>query len=780
MYQPNDIFNALGISSDVASNQGLIIRDFHVDSRKVLHPESTLFFCLTGHRTDGHDYIEELYQKGVRGFVISRKVAPLPDAVFFQSGDVLTALQKMAGFHRQKMKAKIIAITGSNGKTTVKEWLSDLLSIQYQVHKSPGSYNSQIGVPLSILSIQPKHEYAVIEVGISKPGEMQKLQELVQPEYGLLTMIGSAHDAGFEDREQKLKEKSLLFKDAIMWMSRSSFAKYQTDNHVAPGPSDVETAIATQHNDQASQENLHLLLSFIRHLFPDLWSMIHDRHMVLPAIEMRTDLKSGIRNNTIICDYYNADLESLQNTLQWSFNLDINQPKTLILSDMPGLRHEIETNTQLAEIIRQFALTRLIYVGENPPSFKGNSHAFLTTDDLISSGVLDSLRDQTIIIKGSRAHRFERVEHLLVQPIVGTSLTLDMEALHHNWITLQKLLGEGVQKLVMIKAAAYGSGLVDIARFFQEHKADYIGVAYANEGIALRENGIDMPILMLNGHPQVVDLMVSHRLEPVIHSIDQLRQYGHRLPETISFDCHLNLNTGMNRLGIYGDEISKVIELLDDFPQLRIKSIMSHLAASEKPGAKNFTLRQIRDLRAWSNDISRALQVKIPLHILNSSGVIHYPEAQLDMVRFGIALYGCIEEAPRLDLQPVHHLHTRVIQIRKVAAGTNIGYGADCRVTKASTIATIPLGYADGIPTSMGQGKLKVMIKGQQAHSVGRICMDMCMIDITNLEDIIEGDEVEIFGDNLTLLDFSRAAGTIPYEILVRIGQRVERVFRHR
>jgi len=780
MYQISEIAQVLDSAIQADHSLNMRISDFHVDSRKVLHPDSTLFFCLSGHRSDGHQYISQLYEKGVRCFVVSQDIKPLPNAVFFQVENVLDSLQKMAGYHRQQMKTQIIGITGSNGKTTIKEWLAELLSSKFVVHKSPGSYNSQIGVPLSLLSIRPKHEISIIEVGISQPGEMDKMRQIVQPDMGILTMIGSAHDAGFENRDQKLREKSSLFEHSQFWMSRAKYAQYHIDNHQSSDENPHETSISTVQKDIASAENLNLILSFIKFQFPDFWKEVRNEKILLTTIELRTDMKNGIRNNTIICDYYNSDLESLQNTLQWSDNLDKSRPKTLILSELEEQKDVERTSHQLTEIIEKFDVSHLIWVGNNPPNFKGDYHIYQNTHELIKSRFLQDLRDQTIIIKGARKHKFEQIERLLVQPIIGTSLTVDMESLLHNWNTMKSLLQPDVKKLIMIKAAAYGTGLVDIARFFEEHKADYLGVAYANEGILLREKGIQMPILMLNANPMVWEMMLSHQLEPVIHSVEQLRQYSSLVPNDQVLRCHINLNTGMNRLGIDGDEINQLIEILDENSNLEICSLMTHLAAAEKIDAKNFTLRQVRDFRAWSNSIKQELSIDPFLHVLNSSGVINYPDQQLDMVRFGIAVYGCVDGSEKLDLQPVHRLKTRIIQIREVPSGTSIGYGADCPVGKASKIATIPLGYADGIPTQLGNGQLKVLVKGQQASSIGRICMDMSMIDITDLENIMIGDEVEVFGENLSLVDFARSAGTIPYEILVRINQRVERIFSHR
>ena len=791
MYSPRDIGDILGVS--VTHGPVTSITSFHIDSRRVTNPSSSLFFCLPGSRTDGHDHAKGLYDRGCRCFVVSRNINLPADAYQIRVKDVLKALQSLAKAHRKNMAIPVLAITGSNGKTIIKEWLYQLLSPFKDVYRSPGSYNSRIGVPLSLLGIRPHHELAIIEVGVSEKGEMSLLQDMVNPDFGIFSFLGSAHDAGFESREEKLKEKTSLFEKARWWISQEIYTHFYPENAAIAEDQDIEydgreftyqkRAIRPPFHDEASINNIHLCLAFLHQWDQELLKEVISVVPRLSRVSMRAQVRKGLHGNTIISDHYNADIEGLSNVLQLASEMNPGDPKVLILSDFLDVK---ETKTLWETAIQrmaQYGISEVVVIGqqwnklslEGPPSMK--IKCFESTRQVIESGYLDQIHKKVVVLKGGRRFQFEQLENQLIRPVFKTRLEVDLAALRFNWSQIGDILSAGVRRLVMIKAAGYGSGLVEMGRLFEDLKADYLGVAYPHEGLLLREGSVGLPILVMNAEPEVVPLLLRHKLEPVVYSLRQLNGIIDHLHPTDKLHIHLKINTGMNRLGFDQETIDPLLTILADNQNLEVASIMSHLSASDDSKKDHFSKEQFQMFDITASKITKALGYSPLQHMLNSHGVLRFPDQQRDMVRLGVALYGASDQNAQPYLRPVHRLVTYIAQLRWLESGVNIGYGADIKTKKRSLIATIAIGYADGIFRHMGEGRLKVVIRDQVARNIGRVCMDMIMLDVTDIEGVSEGDEVVIFGEMITLHDYALAANTIPYEVLVHIGDRVERVF---
>jgi alanine racemase len=791
MYSPRDIGDILGV--DTTHKATPTITSFHIDSRRVTNPSSTLFFCLPGARTDGHDHVTGLYERGCRCFVVSKKIDIPTDAILFRVEDVLLGLHTVARAHRKKMNVPILAITGSNGKTIIKEWLFQLLSPFKDVYRSPGSYNSKIGVPLSLLGIRPHHELAIIEVGISEKGEMAPLQEMVDPDFGIFSFLGSAHDAGFDSREEKLKEKISLFRDVQWWISQKKYTIRQSDNAVILEDQGIEhddrgftfqglVAMPPFH-DQASIDNIYLCLAFIRKWNEGLLAKAFAITPRLASVSMRAQVRKGLHGNTIIADHYNADIEGLSNVLQLASEINPGDQKVLILSDFLDVKDTKALWELAIHRMGQYGIGEVAVVGEQwdmiglqgPASME--IECFSSTKQIIDSGYLDSIHDKVVILKGGRRFQFEQIENQLVRPVFKTRLEVDLSALRFNWSQIGEILNSEVRRLVMIKAAGYGSGLVEMGRLFEDLKADYLGVAYPHEGLQLREGSVGLPILVMNAEPEVVPLLIRHKLEPVVYSLRQLTGIIDQLGPEDSLHIHLKINTGMNRLGFDHKDIAPLLSVLAEHAQLQVASVMSHLSASDDPAKDAFSMKQFQEFDEVVQWVVQKLGYSPLQHILNSHGVLRFPGQQRDMVRLGVALYGGTDKQGQTHLRPVHRLITYIAQLRWLEKGEAIGYGADIKTKRRSLIATIAIGYADGIFRHLGEGRLKVVIRDQIARNIGRVCMDMIMLDVTDIEGVNEGDEVVIFGEKITLHDYAKAANTIPYEVLVHIGDRVERVF---
>ena len=788
------------------------ITEYSIDSRSVVTPEHTLFFALTGNNHNGHDYIRTLYTDGVRAFVISEfreEFNQLTGANFIVVENVLTALQQLAAHHRQHTQAEVIGITGSNGKTVVKEWLYQLLANDHAVYRSPRSYNSQVGVPLSLLGIDPKTEIAIIEAGISQKGEMQHLQQMIQPTIGIFTHLGDAHGENFASREEKLAEKAQLF-TSCQWVigqtgealeyiktrvpSTTSFLLWgedpKADIHVktmniALGHREVQVTFGNKHfildipfPDIASYENCMNAVSILllKQYSPDV---ITSRVQQLSAIAMRMEIKDGINNCTLVNDYYNSDPSSFQLALNILATQDASKERVVILSDfMDTGKAGDDLYPSIAETLRQANISLFIGIGkhlsEHRHDFSANSRFYEDTEHFLRQEERDNFNNQIILIKGARAFQFEYIAGFLQKQSHSTILEVDLDAMVHNLNHFRSLTDAHIA--VMVKAFSYGSGSREIASLLQYHRVDYLMVAFADEGIELRAAGITIPIAVMNPEREAFDNMIMFNLEPEIYALDILEDFNRALNKhgIKRFPVHIKLNTGMNRSGFDEQDIPQLLEFFQTERSVYIRSMFSHLAGSDETVHDEFTLGQIHLFERMTERIQAQFNYKIWRHILNSAGIERFPQYHFDMVRLGIGLHGI--SATHANLQPVSSFKTYISSIRNVPADQSIGYGRKSYTTRPSRIAVIPVGYADGLNRHLSNRVGNVFIKGKRVPIIGNICMDTCMIDVTDTNATI-GDEVEIFGKHILVTELSEQLGTIPYEILTGISHRVKRVY---
>lgn len=787
-----------------------------VDSRQLQDPAVSLFFALSGLKRDGHQFIEGLYHAGVRSFVVSTKIElhKVPEANVLMVKDVLSSLQHLCMNHRQRFTHDIIAVTGSNGKTVVKEWLYQLLNSEYHIVKSPKSYNSQIGVPLSVWQLSPEANLGIFEAGISRPGEMAKLEQILNPDFGIMTNLGSAHAEGFIDKYQKLDEKLRLFdrcrrviccRDQELVYSALCAKGVPIFSWSMSGQeADLRTRIRLQTSsfteieyqlkngstgivvipfaDQASIENALHCLALIKLLRPEIPELDLAFQNLLP-VAMRLEALEGINGCIVINDVYNADLESLAVALSFA-NFQSNQiNKTIILSDLLQQANDSLLYPKVAALLKQHEFKRLFAVGSEirkilPHLDAIEAHFFEDTESLIVGLQKTRFYQELILVKGARPFGLERVSELLSLKRHQTILEINLAALARNLKVIESHLNSPhVKIMAMVKAAAYGSGGVEIARFLASRHVDYLTVAYIDEGIELRKAGIKTPIMVLNADMNDLSLLLEFNLEPEIFSLPQLsdvlRIAGN---EDRPVFIHLKVETGMNRLGLEESDLESVIKLLSQSRRVRVKSIFSHLAASESESERVFTQNQIDVFRNLATRISSVLPEKPLWHIANSNAIVRYKDSQFDMVRIGIGMYG-IGMPKELALEPVHTLKTFVSQVKHLRPGDTVGYGRREKVQKPLDIATIGIGYADGLIRKAGNRRYAVVLDGRRAPIVGSVCMDMTMIDVTGLEDVQIGTEVIVFGKEPTIDELAEAADTIPYEVFTSLSARVKRIY---
>lgn len=791
-----------------------------LDSRKINEPSKTIFWAVNSKSREGSEFIEELYERGVRNFVTQKRVAisKLKGANIIYVDDAVQALQHLATAHRKKFRhIHVIGITGSNGKTIVKEWLGELLARQYNVVKSPRSYNSQIGVPLSILQIRPEHQIGIFEAGISIPGEMEKLEKIIRPDTGIFTNIGPAHDEGFISTQQKIKEKLLLFRRAKSLVYPSGqygigeeindtiFLKNIRRINWGKKPSAVEivsrrkqknhTTIHTRYvrkdflfsipfTDNASVENAVSCLCGLIAAGAFTQNMLQVFSHLQP-VSMRLELRPGLQHSSIINDSYSNDLQSLMVALDF-LKQQGHKKKTVILSDLlqSGLSHS-ELYRQVAEGLLRHKVDRLIAIGKDISSQKkcfGQIKEQLFFDDtnafLKNAGGL-TFRDEAILIKGARKFSFERISTLFEAHIHQTVLSVNLTNLANNIRVYKSLLKPGTRLMAMVKAFAYGAGSEQIGALLQFVKADYLTVAYTEEGVALREAGIELPVMVMNVEDDSFPALIEHHLEPEIFSFGLFRAFTDFLSQSgiKNYPVHIKIDTGMHRLGFNKAEIPGLLKEIKTNRRIKIQSVFSHLSSSDDPRNDDFTRLQFRDFTKAVAQIKSVIRYPFIRHICNSAAISRFPEFQMDMVRLGIGMYG-IDSNPGISplLKPVNRLSTTISQIKQVKAGEIVGYNRQT-VTEDKTIATVGIGYADGFHRVLGNGRGKMMIQGKLVPTIGNICMDMTMLDITGLTDAKEGDEVIVFGDALPVQKVAKWAGTIPYEIFTGISSRVRRIY---
>jgi alanine racemase len=789
-----------------------IISHLSSDSRKISTPENTLFFTLKGRR-DAHLFISQLYQQGVRCFVITDEnfhVNLYPEANFLWVKDSLKALQLLTAHHRQHFDYPVIGITGSNGKTIVKEWLFQLLVPDYKIVRSPKSYNSQIGVPLSVWQMNENYDLALFEAGISTRAEMEQLEKIIKPDIGILTNIGSAHDEGFENREEKLKEKLKLFKDAKTLIINAHLVKPDFPQmdiftwSLNGSAADLKIIRIQKEDDQTllnaiyQSQEININIPFnSQSLIEDAiicWAtllklgvkqeIIQQRMLKLLSVKMRLELKSGIHQSSIIDDSYNSDFSSLEIALDFLNQQKQHPDKTLILSDIhqTGIPPK-ELYKNLIQLLETKGIQQFVGVGEDIYQFKDlfkiRSWFYKDTDDFLAKFDTTLIKNQIVLIKGARHFEFERISKLLTQKVHDTVLEINMNALEHNLNHYKSKLKPGVKLMAMVKAFAYGSGSEEVANLLQHNRVDYLAVAYADEGITLRQAGVTIPIMVLSPEISSFEAIVQYQLEPELYNFRILKAFADFILEanTSHYPVHIKFDTGMHRLGFEEDDFKDLSDFLLKNPQLKVKSVLSHLAASESDLHRDYTAHQIKLFDQLSSSLKSVLGHNFIRHILNTSGISKWPEAQFDMVRLGIGLYGIESiEKERSALQNVATLKTTISQIKHLKKGDTVGYGRKGVMLEDGKIATVKIGYADGYPRALGNGIGKMIINRHQVKTIGSICMDMCMLDITGLA-IKEEDEVIIFGEEASVYEMANDLGTIPYEVMTNISQRVKRVY---
>lgn len=813
-YKIKDIAEILA-TKPIGGNPQDDIQYLIFDSRRIENPRQSLFFALKGDR-DGHNYIKDAYVKGVRNFVVEDGRTfydEYPNANFLEVRAVLKKLQALAGYHRSQFNYPVLAIGGSNGKTIVKDWLGQLLSPDYSILRSPKSFNSQIGVALSIWQMSDDYTIALIEAGISKPNEMQALRTLIKPTIGVLTNIKEAHGENFENHNQKIKEKLELFHDVELLIYSPKYIpveysatftcktftwgyevgcdlfvkghlKTSSGNHIIRAIHKGKSLeIEIPFNDEASIENAIICWSCLLAMgIKD--EVIESRMPKLTPVRMRLELKMGIHNSSIIDDSYSCDVASLTIALDFLQQQNQHQKRSLILSDIPELGKDKEgVYKRVAQLIDHKGIERFIGIGNEISSFSTlfneNALFFPTTQDFISRIANFNFQDETILIKGARKFQFEAISKVLSLKIHETSLEINLNALEHNLKFYKSQLQEKTKIMVMVKAFSYGSGSFEIANLLQFNQVDYLAVAYADEGITLRKAGIELPIMVMSPDILSLETLISYSLEPEIFSFSHLHAFIMLLEkmDIHEYSIHLKLDTGMHRLGFNPEDLTKIIECIQESKRIKIASVFSHLAAADNSAHDDFSRQQICTLTTFSNALSKALDYSFLTHIANTSAIIRFPEGQLDMVRLGIGLYGIKGfSSQNVKLETVATLKTVVSQVKQITVEDTVGYGRQGSLAKNGEIATVKIGYADGYIRRFGNGIGKMLVNGQLVPTVGNICMDMCMLDVSGL-DVKEGDEVIVFGEELPVEELAKAVDTIPYELLTGISQRVKRVY---
>ncbi|WP_316850739.1 bifunctional UDP-N-acetylmuramoyl-tripeptide:D-alanyl-D-alanine ligase/alanine racemase [Pedobacter agri] len=784
-----------------------------IDSRSVLVPENSLFFALASHR-NGHEFIPDAYHKGIRNFVITEEkyLSEYPDCNFIIVNDVLEALQKLATAHRNHFNLKTIGITGSNGKTIVKEWLYQLLAADYNIVRSPKSFNSQIGVPLSVWQIDVDHDLGIFEAGISAVDEMESLASIIRPQIGILTNIREAHAEGFNSKKEKLVEKLKLFKAADLliyspeYVSDISLKDLPGKKHFSWSSSqaadlriiavepiegncylqaiyqDREIECMLPFKDKASIENGMICWATLLALgySPE---QADQRLEKLSHVSMRLELKNGINQCSIIDDSYSADISSLAIALDFLNQQNQHPKKTVILSELFETgRDDLDLYTEIADLLAQKKVSRLIGIGPHISKyaelFKFETQFFDDTNAFVDTFPGLQFSHETVLVKGARRFDFGRISKLLTQKIHDTVLEIDLNAMVGNLQFYRSKIKPGVKIMAMVKAFSYGSGSFEIANLLQFHKVDYLAVAYADEGIALRKAGITLPIMVMSPEESAFEALIKYRLEPEIYSLEILDSFLNALSDyEFDYPIHIKIDSGMHRLGFDSDEIEKLLLLLSGSQRLNVKSIFSHLVASGEAEHDGFTQQQIEKFSLIASQLIAALGYKPLLHIANTSGISRWPNNQMDMVRLGIGLYGFDAALTNnRGLQTVMTLKTTVTQVKNLKAGETVGYSRRGVMPYGGKIATVKIGYADGYNRAFGNGVGKMLINGQLVPTIGSICMDMTMLDITGI-DVKPGDEAIVFNQDHTIMQLAEDVGTIPYEILTNISQRVKRVY---
>lgn len=801
----------------VVSQPSLEIADLIIDSRKAYAPERCLFIALEGDYRDGHGFVEEMYSRGVRNFLVSKPLELNSDANIFVVKDTLIALQDLAKYKRNLFDIPVVGVTGSNGKTIVKEWVFQLLNGHFNIVRSPKSFNSQIGVPLSVWGMSEVNNFAVFEAGISLKNEMQKLEKIIQPNIGILTNIGQAHQENFESIKDKVLEKIALFKhsdhiiyncdstevheimsahfpEAILlnWgKSNSAFLQIRSVSKMAASAKikgkvqgrDVKITIPFY--DNASIENAIHCWALLLHLqLPD--EEIQSRFEVLEPIAMRLEQKDGIDGSVVINDSYNSDVTALEIALDYMRHLN-KRKRTVILSDMhqtgrspKELYLEVSASLQKQQIHRFIGIGKDIFQHQELFGFR-SAYFFQSTQQFLDVFHSFDFSNQCILVKGARKFKFERITSKLVLQSHQTQLKIHLDALRHNLNVYRAKLGKDVKTMVMVKAYGYGAGGSEVARVLNNNGVDYLGVAYADEGVAIRKAGINMPIMVMNPSKEAFSMIINYELEPEIYSIDVFEEYNKALETegvfSDNYKIHIKIDTGMNRLGFRPEDIDALLYRLRRNKHIKVASIFSHLAASDDVTHDQFTNEQIHKFRDVASKIEGELGYEVIKHLSNTGGIERFPSAQFDMVRLGVGLYGvAISPKNQKKLRNVTSLHSLVVQLKKVYKGESVGYSRNFIANFDMEIAIVPVGYADGLDRRLGNGLGEVYVSGERRPIIGNVCMDLIMVDVTGLgTQVNEG--VELFGPHISVGEIASKLNTISYEVLAGIPPRVKRIY---
>ena len=797
------------------------IKHLLLDSRGAIIAADSLFFAIKGQHHDSHQFISALYAQGVRQFVVEERDQALYKhcqyANIIQVANSIDALQQIAAHHRSQYQLPLLAITGSNGKTIVKEWLGQILALKYVVVKSPKSYNSQIGVPRSVWLINDTAQYGIFEAGISRPGEMIRLEALLKPTVGLFTNIGSAHNEGFSTLQQKIREKAMLFQNCekifycldhkpihraltslyhsktplITWSMHDRTANYSVERRFLRTAKQTALTVTArqQHTftlpfqDEVSIENaIHCIVFLLHEGFDAV--MLQAALTKLRAIPMRMTLKQGVNGCQVIDDTYNNDLVGLRVALDFMVQQKQVSRRTVVLSDLlqTGIAAE-KLYPQIAQLLKDKQIDRIVGIGPGLTAYAQYFSSFDSsfyghTEELLSETIQYQFRDELILVKGARSFGLERVVDRLQQKIHSTVLEVDLDAITHNLNFFRSKLASGTQLMAVVKALAYGSSSFEIAQLLQYHRVDYLAVAYADEGALLRENGITLPIMVMNPTLESFDKLLAYDLAPEVYSLKLLRALCDFLANRRAhINIHLKLETGMHRLGFEEGALSTLVKLLRVTPALHVVGIMSHLAASGDQQHDAYTKHQFVLFQRLAAYIEQALGIHTTKHLLNSSGILRFPDYQLEMVRLGIGLYGVgVDEQRQQHLETASTLKTIISQIKEVPQGATVGYSRRGLAASSMRLATIAIGYADGFNRALGNGRGSVWINGHLVPTVGEVCMDMSMVDVTHIP-AEEGNEVIVFGKELPIASVAAAMGTIPYEVLTNVSERVKRVY---
>lgn len=806
------------INGRLTGNAGLIVSDIVTDSRQISFSEEMAYFAIRGINHDGHQFIKSLYDKGIRVFVVEElpsDAVKYSDTAFIVTDNTVSALQKLAASKRRSFKSDVIAITGSTGKTVVKEWLADILGLYKPVVRSPKSYNSQIGVPLSVWKLDDKYKAGIFEAGISMPGEMEKLRAIIDPRIGVITNIGDAHSENFPDNETKAKEKLKLFnnssllvycrdqkllhelirsdrllnakklvdwsflsKDAAVFVNRSQLSGSRTQLGVNYGGKKFKFIIPF--DDRASVENAVTVATVCLAMNSDP-DIIMKGLANLVSVAMRMEMKAGINGCQLIEDYYNSDPGSLGMAIDYLRSQD-HKKTALILSDfVQSGRDEKELYGEIAALIRRSGIDKFIGIGpvltRNGSLFGTDALFYYSTEEFIHRFNAADFRNEIILIKGARKYEFEKIGAMLEQQVHQTVLEVNLDAIAHNLNEFRRFLDPGTRIMAMVKAFAYGAGPAEIAALLEYHRVSYLGVAYVDEGIELRNAGVTLPVMVMNPEFSSSEQIIKYNLEPEIYSFYSLAKFNEVASRhgLVGYPIHIKIDTGMHRLGFIPEEVEELAKKISITESLKVVSVFSHFAASDDPALDHFTHRQAEKFLEAVAKIRQATGYSFLRHICNSAGIARFPQYQFEMVRPGIGIYG-IGDFEGINLKPAGRFKTRISQIKRIPAGEPVGYNCADVSDKERTIGILQAGYADGLNRKLGNRNGSLLIRNARVPIIGNICMDMCMADLTGLEAEI-GDEAEIFGENISINEIATKCQTIPYEILTSIPGRVKRVF---